>query len=174
MTFLDKLFQRSDPRQIMTPLYNAIVAEARRPDYYLEGGVPDNREGRFEMVIGLLSLTLLRLEQDEGQEQNSVFLTELFVEDMDGQLRQFGIGDMLVGKHIGKLMSAVGGRLGAYRSATIGDESWEEVVRRNFFNNDDSMTSKAEMLTKMLQAYRDRIAALEARAIVSGSLGGND
>ena len=46
-----------------------------------------------------------------------MWLTELFVDDMDGQLRQEGVGDVVVGKHIGKLMSVLGGRLGAYRSA---------------------------------------------------------
>ena len=44
-------------------------------------------------------------------------LAELFVEDMDGQLREFGVNDVVVGKRIGKLMSVLGGRLGAYRSA---------------------------------------------------------
>jgi len=32
-------------------------------------------------------------------------------------LREFGVNDVVVGKRIGKLMSVLGGRLGAYRSA---------------------------------------------------------
>ena len=172
MTLLDRFFSRSDPRDSMVPLYNAIVTEARQPAYYTTGGVPDTREGRFEMVAALLSLTLLRLEQDEAQKQNSVFLTELFVSDMDGQLRQFGIGDMLVGKHIGKLMSALGGRLGAYRAASEGTESWDDVVRRNFFADDAALASAAAALPAMLQAYRDRIAPLSSADIVAGKLGG--
>lgn len=172
MTLLDRFFSRSDPRDSMVPLYNAIVTEARQPVYYTEGGVPDSREGRFEMVAALLSLTLLRLEQDEAQKQNSVFLTELFVSDMDGQLRQFGIGDMLVGKHIGKLMSALGGRLGAYRAAAESSESWDDVVRRNFFADDAALASGAAALPAMLKAYGDRIAPLSSADIVRGHLGG--
>lgn len=172
MTLLNRFFSRSDPRDSMVPLYNAIVTEARQPVYYTEGGVPDTREGRFEMIAALLSLTLLRLEQDEAQKQNSVFLTELFVSDMDGQLRQFGIGDMLVGKHIGKLMSALGGRLGAYRSALVGSESWDDVVQRNFFADDAAMASQAAALPAMLNAYSNRIAPIGTAEIIAGQLGG--
>ena len=172
MTLLKRFFQRSDPRDSMVPLYNAIVTEARHPSYYIEGNVPDSREGRFEMVAALLSLTLLRLEQDDAQKQNSVFLTELFVSDMDGQLRQFGIGDMLVGKHIGKLMSALGGRLGAYRAASDNEDSWENVVRRNFFEDDATKTEQAIALSAMLENYRDQIAPLTSKHIIAGQLGG--
>ena len=39
---------------------------------------------------------------------------------MDGQLRQMGIGDIVVGKHIGRMMSMLGGRIGAYRDGLTG------------------------------------------------------
>ena len=42
-------------------------------------------------------------------------LTDRFIADMDGSLRQDGVGDQVVGKHIGRMMAALGGRLGAYR-----------------------------------------------------------
>ena len=37
----------------------------------------------------------------------------LFIDDMDATLRQIGIGDYVVGKHVGRMMGALGGRLGA-------------------------------------------------------------
>ena len=63
----------------------------------------------------------------------SALLAELFVEDMDGQLREFGVNDVVVGKRIGKLMSVLGGRLGAYRSAlNAGDlDKLAAAVARN-------------------------------------------
>ena len=39
-------------------------------------------------------LVLMRLEEDETVNQQASWLTELFIADMDGQLRQIGIGDM--------------------------------------------------------------------------------
>src|SRR3546814_21170489 len=78
---------------------------------------------RFDMITAILCLVLLRLEGAPETKQQSVWLTELFVDDMDGRLRQIGIGDMIVGKHIGRMMSALGGRLAAYRSG-LGAGEW--------------------------------------------------
>ena len=82
------------------PLYHAVVAEGRQPHWYLQGGVPDTLDGRFDMIVAILAQALMRLEA-LGAAQESVWLTELFIDDMDGQLRQEGIGDVVVGKHIG-------------------------------------------------------------------------
>ncbi len=168
MSFLSKFLNRSDPREAMLPLYNAVVAEARRVHWYSAGGVPDTREGRFEMVAALLSLTLLGLERDEAQTQNSVFLTELFVEDMDGQLRQFGIGDMIVGKHIGKLMSALGGRLGAYRAALDGSDAWDAVVTRNIWGGEEAPEEQRAHVVAGLKAYATSLGAMDMAQLVAG------
>src|SRR3546814_8889050 len=48
---------------------------------------------------------------------SDVCSSDLFVEDMEGQLREIGINDVVVGKRMGGLMSALGGRLGAIRAA---------------------------------------------------------
>ncbi len=104
MSLLARLFSRSDPRQSMAALYGAVVARGRKVHWYADGKVPDTLDGRFDMIAAILSLVLLRLERD-GQAQQGAWLTELFVDDMDGQLRQIGIGDVIVGKHIGKIAS---------------------------------------------------------------------
>lgn len=170
MSFLTKFFARTDPREQMAPLYAALVAEARQPHWYAMGGVPDTREGRFDMLAAILSLTLLRLEQDPGQNQNSVFLTELFVEDMDGQLRQFGIGDMIVGKHIGKLMAALGGRLGAYRAAVGGTEDWGAVVTRNIWAEAPVEPQQRDHVVSGLRAFAAALQEAQTASIVAGNL----
>ena len=62
----------------------------------------------------------------------SVRLTERFVTDMDGQLRESGIGDIGVGKHIGKMMAMLGGRLGAYRDGLAAGDL-DTALRRNLY-----------------------------------------
>jgi len=73
------------------------------------------------------------MERDAELVEPSVRLTELFVEDMDGQLRESGVGDVVVGKRMGQLMSVLGGRLGAYREGlTSADEAvMADAVSRN-------------------------------------------
>lgn len=133
MGLLDRLLRRSDDaREAMRPLWYSTVVAARDPLWYRDLGVADTVEGRFDMITLVLSLVLLRLERDPGNEEKAARLTELFVEDMDAQLRQSGVGDLVVGKHIGKLMATLGGRLGALReSAPLGDEAVAQVLARN-------------------------------------------
>src|SRR3546814_14949297 len=52
---------------------------------------------------------------------------------MDVQLRQEGIGDVFVGKHIGRMVSALGGRLAAYRAALSGEAELDEAIARNLY-----------------------------------------
>ena len=111
--FFARLFAGPDERG--SDLYAAIVAEARRPKWYLAYGVPDTIDGRFDMVSLVLSLVLLRLER-EGRDADAVRLTEAFIADMDGQIREIGFGDLSVGKQVGGIMALLGGRLGALRS----------------------------------------------------------
>ena len=124
MGLIGRIFRRkADDAAPLLPLYEQVVARARQPHWYEDGAVPDTMDGRFDMIATLLSVVLLRLERGDEARQESVWLTELFVTDMDGQLRQMGIGDVSVGKHMGKMMSALGGRLGAYRA------SWTTIPR---------------------------------------------
>jgi cytochrome b pre-mRNA-processing protein 3 len=129
-----RLFAREDDRVSVRPLYIAVAEQVRLPHWYVEGAVPDTIEGRFEMVTLLLSLVLIRLDGlGEAAAGPAALLAETFVEDMDGQLRELGMGDVVVGKHIGKMMSALGGRLGAYRAGFAGEAAIGEALVRNLY-----------------------------------------
>lgn len=133
MRLLDRLFAAPrDPRDEVRPLWRYVVEQARQPEWYREGGVADTLEGRFDMVTLVLALAVLRMERSEVLAPLTAPLTEIFVEEMDGQLRQSGVGDLMVGKQIGRLMATLGGRIGALRTALAppGDEL-ADVVRRN-------------------------------------------
>ena len=132
MSFLANLLGLGrDPRRDLAPLWHATVELGRDPHFYAECGVADTVEGRFDMVTAALALVLLRMEREPELVEPSVRLTELFVDDMDGQLRESGVGDVVVGKHLGRLRSVMGGRLGAYRDNLAADKELEEAVARN-------------------------------------------
>lgn len=135
MGFLDRLLGRADPRDSLVPLYRAVVERAREPHWYLDGQVTDSIDGRFDMIAALLSLVLLRLERD-GARAEEALLTELFVDDMDSQLRQIGIGEFAVGKHIGRMMGALGGRLKAYREGLAEGGDLEDALVRNLYRGE--------------------------------------
>jgi cytochrome b pre-mRNA-processing protein 3 len=170
MSVFSRLFRR-DPRETMQPLYAAIVAEGRQPHWYLDGAVPDTLDGRFDMIAAILCQVLLRLER-EPRPQESVWLTEIFVDDMDGQLRQIGIGDLVVGKHIGKMMSALGGRLEAYRTGMTSPDALKGALHRNVYRGDVPVPQAVDHVANALLAFRAGLDALPAKAIVAGSIAG--
>jgi len=127
---------RDAEREALVPLYRAVVAAARRPVWYQAGKVPDTIDGRFDMVAAILSLVLIRLEREgEAFAGRSARLTELFVDDMDGQLRQQGVGDIVVGKHVGRMMGALGGRLGAFREGLAPGGDLDGAIARNLLRD---------------------------------------
>jgi cytochrome b pre-mRNA-processing protein 3 len=130
---LDRLTRRRAARPPMDALYRAIVAVAREPRWYTAGAVPDTLDGRFDMVAAVLSLVLIRLEAEPGAEASVVRLTERFVEDMDGSLREIGVGDLVIGKRVGHMVGALEGRLGAYRAALAGSEPVADALARNLY-----------------------------------------
>lgn len=170
MSILSRLFGRQTGRDELIPLYNAIVTEARNPLWYLEGGVPDTVDGRFDMVAAILSATLLRLEGDgKPGADKSVLLTEIFIEDMDGQLRQLGIGDIVVGKHIGRMMSALGGRLSAYRAAGTAEESWEAALARNIYRGAEPDGAQLHFTAERMRCLSKALESTASASLSQGS-----
>jgi cytochrome b pre-mRNA-processing protein 3 len=152
LSFLRRIFGDRNERARWAPLYAAIVAAGRDPRWYREGAVPDTIDGRFDMVAAVTALVLLRLEAlgEEGRGP-AILLTELFIDDMDAALRQIGIGDYVVGKHVGRMMGALGGRLAAFRA-----EDFEAAARRNIFHDsppsDEALAWVADRLKRFAEA----------------------
>lgn len=170
MSLFSRLFgKRPDDRAEVRPLWHKIVEVSRDPAWYAECRVADTVPGRFDAITLVLSAVLLRMEREPALIPASARLTELFVDDMDGQLRQSGVGDIVVGKHMGRLMSALGGRLGAYREALAAndDAALAEAVDRNVTLADDGEPSLVAARFKALAA---RIDALPADRLLAGDI----
>lgn len=169
MPSLMRLF-RAEPRAAK-PLYDQVVARARQPHWFREGEVPDTVEGRFAMLATLLALVDLRLESGGEQARlASVSLAECFIDDMDAELRQMGTGDPVMSKKVGSLVGALGGRVGAWRRAVAGEESWPAVIGRSVYREQPASEPAREYLERQLRLFW---AALEARtdeALVGGTL----
>lgn len=174
LSLFSRLFgKRSDDRAGVRPLWHRVVELSRDPAWYAQCGVADTVPGRFDAITLVLCAVLLRMEREPALIPQSSLLTELFVEDMDGQLRQSGVGDLVVGKHIGKLMKVLGGRLGAYRDALAsGDKTaLSEAVDRNVSLNDGSDPAPVAARFKALAAG---LAALPADKLLAGEFGAEE
>ncbi len=170
MSLLARLLgQTRDDRDAARPLWHRVVEIAREKEWYADCGVADTVAGRFDMITLVLSIVLVRMERDPGLIPASVWLTELFVEDMDGQLRESGVGDLVVGKHVGKLMSTLGGRLGAYRDGLeAGETEFAAALARNM-----TLTEGADALplARRARAFAAGLALAPADRVMAAEIG---
>ncbi len=169
MSFFDRLFGRPNGNEAVRPLYNAVVAHGRESHWYRDGGVPDTIDGRFEMIAAGLALVVARLDLEAEQRQNTAWLIELFVGDMDGQLREIGIGDMVVGKHVGRMMSALGGRIGAYREGLRAGD-FEAALVRNLYRGAEPPAAALEHTADRLRAFYLGLHAASTESLIAGKL----
>jgi len=171
VTFIERLFGGKRSRRQIEPLYRAVVAAGRDKSWYARGGVPDTIDGRFDMIAAVLALVMLRLEANgEASRDSTVLLAETFVDDMEGSLREIGIGDLVVGKHVGRMMSALGGRLGALREALGNPDELREVVRRNIFHEKPLSEAAVDWVTERLAAFHTRLQAQGIADLLAGDL----
>ncbi len=112
------LNRKSDTTRIAGKIYGSIVASARQPTFYASWGVPDTREGRFEMLALHVALVMHRLGRagasgaDLGRSLGEVFMT-----DMDDNMREIGISDLTVPKKVKRAAAALYDRHRDYGAA---------------------------------------------------------
>ncbi len=169
MSLFARFFRKDDPKISMDPLYHAIVARGRAVHWYVEGAVPDTLDGRFDMIAAILCLVLIRLEEADRR-QESVWLTELFVDEMEGQLRQIGVGDVVIGKHVGRMMSALGGRLSAYRGAVHEGGDLEGALARNLYRGETVAPAALGDVAGRLRAFAAALEQTSAERLIEGHL----
>lgn len=135
MNFLS-LFRRfaADRPQIIA-LYGAIVAQARQPAFYSVQGVPDTLDGRFDLILLHTMLVMRRLRSAKGQTYDvAQELLDYLFKDMDRSLREVGIGDMSIGKHVKKMAKAFYGRSEEYEKGLDGSETaLSDALKQNLY-----------------------------------------
>jgi cytochrome b pre-mRNA-processing protein 3 len=115
---------RKDPRaQLVEELHRRIDHSVREPALYVRLGVPDTPEGRFECLSLHMVLTLRalrRLPPPAGEMAQE--LVDALFRQLDGSLREMGVGDMGVPKRMKQLAQVFYGRAAAYdRALDSGD-----------------------------------------------------
>ena len=124
------------------------------------------------MMDAVLSVVLIRLEAGPEGVKPDARLTERFVTDMDGQLRELGIGDIVVGKHIGKMMAMLGGRLTAYREGLTGDKAvMDAALVRNLYRGAAPPDAQAVAhVRERLSTLHEQLAAVSLARLTLGDL----
>lgn len=149
-----RIFGSSAKNEVPLALYGAVVRQARVPAFYLEGGVPDTVEGRFEMVAAHACLVLRRLRQGgEAGKAMGQKLFDILFDDMDQTLREMGVGDLSVGRKIKALASSFYGRMQAYDEGFRDEGSLlASALARNVYGEAEGTGPHAEALAAYMRA----------------------
>jgi cytochrome b pre-mRNA-processing protein 3 len=150
-------------------MFAMVTAGARERHWYLDGQVPDTIDGRFRMMATLCALLIVRLEQaGEQGETASVALTERFIEVMESEHRELGLGDPKLGRTVRKLVGSLARRVEIWRSAVGNQASWNAAARESVYGSDVS----SEALAHTAGRLREIWAGLQGADVGSIAAGG--
>ena len=152
-------------------LFAAVTAEARQPHWYVAGAVADTIDGRFAMLATVTALVVVRLERlgEEGTSA-SVALTERFIDAMEAEHREMGLGDPKLGRTVRKLVGSLSGRVALWRSAIAGEREWSDAARESVYKGDASPDA-LEHTAAALRTLWTRLQHAELDALIEGRLG---
>lgn len=144
-------------------LYAALVRQAREPFLFAELQVPDTRDGRLEMVL-LHAVVVMRGLQQAGEPgvALSQALFDWMFADIDQHLREWGVGDLSVGKQVKRIAQVFYARAAALDPALAAadPEPLVPVLLHNVYGGDQSGLAPARALARYLV---DQAAALRAQ-----------
>lgn len=153
------------------PLFEAVTRLARQPHWYREGQVPDTLDGRFAVLATITALVIVRLERDGAEgDSASVALTERFIEVMESEHRELGLGDPTLGKTVRKLVGKLARRTELWRIAVPGDSSWAEAARESLYKeavDSEALRHSSHALARLRRSLDDKAVA----ALVEGQIG---
>ena len=144
--------------------YRRVVEQARQPVFFSDYGVPDTLDGRFELICLHAFLYLHRLKAHRPQ--SSAFCQSFFdrmFADFDRSLREMGVGDLSVGKHVKRMARAFYGRILSYEAGLAGDDSvLAAALARNVFGTACAPQPAAD---RMAVHVRCAVRALRSQSV---------
>ncbi|MDP2619973.1 MAG: ubiquinol-cytochrome C chaperone family protein [Hyphomicrobiales bacterium] len=153
-------------------VYGALVAQARKPVFYADLGVPDTPAGRYDMIVLHAFLLFGRLRRNDEERQLAQLVFDAMFVDLDRSLREMGIGDLSVPKKIKRMAEAFYGRVGAYEAAFKDDSMamMKDAVARNLYAGTDAPSAPAAAIAQYAFAARDHLAGLSLAEIRAADL----
>lgn len=154
-------------------LYRSLVSQARSPQFYLNVGVPDTLDGRFDMIVLHMFLVIDRLSvEGSSAKELRQRLFDVMFDDMDQALREMGVGDLSVGKKVKKMAQAFYGRLGAYDEGLQADDEvvFDDALKRNIFPEIEVAPGQIKMLANYARQTREILKDISLDALTRGEV----
>jgi cytochrome b pre-mRNA-processing protein 3 len=150
-------------------LYGAVVAGARDPWFYRDCGVPDTPQGRFEMLVLHTFLLAERVRRIPGSEAVERHLVEAFVTDFDDNMREMGVGDVVVHRKVKKATAGLFERSLDYRAALA--TSSDMALAGKLGEHIQGLDTAPEIAARLAAEIRARASRLAAAADIEIAAG---
>lgn len=173
MTLFPWFKNRKIRKDAAARLYDIAVTNARDPVYYEQMGVADTIDGRFDLLTLQVFLIMNRLNElgPDGHKLAQALFDRMF-KMIDLTLREMGIGDMGIPKHMKKMMKAFNGRAHSYRAAL--DSRDGDVlllaVARNVYRASEAIPAGAQDLAEHVIDLYEAYQAHDLERFMSGAL----
>jgi cytochrome b pre-mRNA-processing protein 3 len=152
-------------------LFQWVSEQARASHWYLGGDVSDTVDGRFAMLATIAALAALRLEQEgEAGAQASVALTERFIEVMESEHREMGLGDPKLGRTVRKLVGSLARRVAVWR-AVVATGDWQVGARDSVYAGADPSSAALLHTAAKLNDLWLRLESSPLDAVAEGRVG---
>lgn len=165
------LNRRRERRASALAAYARIVERSREPAFYVDWGVPDTLDGRFEMLALHAFLVLNRLKRESGDA--AAFAQELFdtmFADLDRALREMGAGDLGVGRRVQAMAQGLYGRIAAYERGLADEAAMVAALRRNLFGTTAPREAQIAAFSTYTQRQAAALAAQPTAALLTGAV----
>jgi cytochrome b pre-mRNA-processing protein 3 len=170
--FLARWRARRANRVLIDQIHGEIVAAARAPVLFQESAVPDDLDGRFEMVTLHAGLVMRRLrELGASGEAIAQDLFDCVFEQVDDALREMSISDVGVAKRIKAMAEAFYGRNKAYDEALSARDNaaLAAALARNVYRETrNSSAPEARALARRALALADALERVPIQAFAEG------
>jgi cytochrome b pre-mRNA-processing protein 3 len=151
---------------IPADLHAKLVAAARHPALYAEIGIPDTVQGRFEALVLTLWLFLRRTKSDAALTDLAQEVVDQTFRELDRGLREQGVGDLSVPRHMKKMAALVYGRAAAFDAAAA-DGDLAQALRHALFA-DEVCGDVARLVDYVSKAEAHLAAEVTASDLLAG------
>lgn len=157
--FLARWRARRANKNLIEHIHGQIVAAARAPELYRDFGVPDDMDGRFEMIVLHAALVLRRMGElgDDARALAQDLVDRLFTGFDDG-LREMSISDIGVAKRMKSMAESFYGRAATYHGALAAEnlDGLAEALHRNVYRHN---AKPGDPKVRLLAARVEAVAA---------------
>jgi cytochrome b pre-mRNA-processing protein 3 len=166
------LRRRSPHRDTAERLYAALAAQARRPAFFADLGIPDTVDGRFDVLALHAWIVIDRARMEADGEALAQALFDVMFGHLDSAVREMGAQDLGVGRRIKVMAEGLHGRALAFRSAVADSDpaALGLALRRNVFGKAEPDDTAVNRLAAYVRCSMEALAAVDSRGLASAAL----